>query len=97
MFAKHLKRIWEEKEAQDPPEHLAVDEPYQCSEAHTAPAEVEGSDVLQVSQCLLCSLLASFSRSRSYLHVLNTTHVRYCDCQFQCDPGNSSHLPYSFP
>ena len=32
---------WEEKEAQDPPAHLAVDEPYQCSEAHTAPAEVE--------------------------------------------------------
>ena len=32
---------WEEKETQDPPAHLAVDEHYQCSEAHTAPAEVE--------------------------------------------------------
>ena len=34
---------WEEKEAQDPPGHLAVDEPYQCGEAHTAPAKVEDS------------------------------------------------------
>ena len=34
---------WEEKEAHDPPGHLAVDEPYQCGEAHTAPAEVEDS------------------------------------------------------
>ena len=32
---------WEEKETQDPPAHVAVDEHYQCSEAHTAPAEVE--------------------------------------------------------
>ena len=37
------RTTWEEKEAQDPPEHLAVDEPYQCSEAHTATAEVEDS------------------------------------------------------
>ena len=32
---------WEEKETQDPRAHVAVDERYQCSEAHTAPAEVE--------------------------------------------------------
>ena len=37
------RTTWEEKEAQDPPEHLAVDEPYQCSEAHTATAEVQDS------------------------------------------------------
>ena len=90
-------RIWEEKEAQDPLEHLAVDEPFQCSEAHTAPAEVEGSDVLQVCQCLFCSLMASFSRSPNYFHVLNMTHTHmtYCDCRFQCGPGNSSHLRHS--
>ena len=40
MFAKHLNSL-EENEAQDCLEHLAVDEPYQCSEAQTAPAEVE--------------------------------------------------------
>ena len=61
---------WEEKEAQDCLEHLAVNEPYQCSEAHTASAEVEDSDVLQVCQCLLCRLFASVSCSRRNFDIL---------------------------
>ena len=61
---------WEEKKTQDPPVHLAVDEPYQCSETHTAPAEVEDSDVLQVCQCLLCRLFASVSCSRINFDIL---------------------------
>eukprot|EP00435_Cladocopium_sp_Y103_P076197 s50_g81.t1 len=44
MFATHMKS-WEEKELQNPPEHLAVDEPYQCSEAQPAPAEVKADTV----------------------------------------------------
>ena len=58
------------EKTQDPPVHLAVDEPYQCSETHTAPAEVEDSDVLQVCQCLLCRLFASVSCSRRNFDIL---------------------------
>ena len=63
---QRTQTTWEEKEAQDHPEHLAVDEPYQCSEAHIAPAEVEDSDVFQVCRCLLCRLFASVSQSKIF-------------------------------
>ena len=55
---------WEEKEAQDPPGHLAVDEPYQCGEAHTAPAKVEDSRGLWcIASLSLFALQVYFTRN----------------------------------
>ena len=73
---------WEEKETQDPPEHLAVDEPYQCSEAHSAPAEVEDWCIASLPLFALQVVRSCFPQSKIFCHVATVGFSGTLEIQF---------------